>query len=426
MNYAECRKYIEDAQSLGRVLGLSGMQKLMKRLGNPQEELAFVHAAGTNGKGSVLAYVASALRNAGYRTGRYTSPAIFEYREIIEVDGEIISQEEFAAAFTPVAEAADAMAREGFPHPTPFEMETAAAFLHFRRKGCQIVALETGMGGETDATNLVTNTKVAILTSISLDHMDALGNSLEEIARCKAGIVKPGCRAVSTMQEPDAAREIARACAEKGVPCTWVDYRNVRVISQDLHGQRFSFEGNTYDTRLSGLCQAENAAVAVKALEALGEMGFPMSREQMQEGIVRASWPGRFTLLRENPAVILDGAHNPQAARQLAASLEKCFAGKKLVYVMGMFRDKDYRQVASIMAPLAYEILTVETPKNPRALPADELARAVREFHPRVTAASSLGEAAALALERAGADGVVAVFGSLSFLGEISGFFTLR
>ena len=198
------------------------------------------------------------------------------------------------------------------------------------------------------------------------------------------------------------------------------------MISQDLHGQRFSFEGNTYDTRLSGLCQAENAAVAVKALEALGEMGFPMSREQMQEGIVQASWPGRFTLLRENPAVILDGAHNPQAARQLAASLEKCFAGKKLVYVMGMFRDKDYRQVASIMAPLAYEILTVETPKNPRALPADELARAVREFHPRVTAASSLGEAAALALERAGADGVVAVFGSLSFLGEISGFFTLR
>ncbi len=424
MNYAECRKYIEDSQSLGRVLGLFGMQELMRRLGNPQEELAFVHAAGTNGKGSVLAYVASALRNAGYCTGRYTSPAIFEYREIIEVDGQVISQEEFASAFTPVAEAADAMERDGFSHPTPFEMETAAAFLHFRRKGCQIVALETGMGGETDATNLVTNTKVAVLTSISLDHMDALGNSLEEIARCKAGVIKPGCRVVSTLQEPEAAHEIERACAEKGVSCTWVDYRNAHIISQDLHGQRFSYEGNTYATRLSGLCQVENAAVAVKVLEALVDMGFPLSKEQTREGIAKASWPGRFTLLRENPAVILDGAHNPQAARQLAASLEKCFAGKKIIYILGMFRDKDYRQVASIMAPLAYEILTVETPGNLRALPADELAREVGEFHERVTAVSSLGEAAALSLEKAGADGVVAVFGSLSFLGEISVFFT--
>lgn len=423
MNYAECRKYIEEAQSLGRVLGLSGMKELLRRLGNPQDDLEYVHAAGTNGKGSALAYISSALRNAGYRTGRYTSPAIFEYREIIEVDGEIISQEEFADAFTPVAEAADAMAREGLAHPTPFEMETAAAFLHFQRKGCQIVALETGMGGETDATNLVKNTKVAVLTSISMDHMDALGDSLEEIARCKAGIIKPGCRVVSTLQEPAAAREIERACEKKGVPCTWADYKSAQIIRQDLDGQRFSFEGNTYDTRLSGLCQIENAAVAVKALEALAEAGFPMSRAQIQEGIAKAAWPGRFTLLRENPAVILDGAHNPQAARQLAASLKKCFAGKKMVYIMGMFRDKDYRQVASIMAPLAQEILTVETPGNPRALPADELAREVREFHPQVTAVSSLKEAAALAMEKAGADGVAVVFGSLSFLGEIRGFF---
>ncbi len=425
MNYAECRKYIEDAQSLGRVLGLFGMQELLRRLGNPQDDLAFVHVAGTNGKGSVLAYVASALRNAGYRTGRYTSPAIFEYREIIEVNGEIISREEFAAAFTPVAEAADAMERDGFSHPTPFEMETAAAFLHFRQKGCQIVALETGMGGETDATNVVTNTKVAALTAISLDHMDALGGSLEEIARCKAGIIKPGCRAVSTLQEPEAAREIERACDKKGVPLIWADYRSVQMLHQDMHGQRFSYEGNVYDIRLSGMCQAENAAVAVKVLEALAETGFPMSRAQMQEGIAKAAWPGRFTLLRENPAVILDGAHNPQAARQLAASLEKCFAGKKIVYVMGMFRDKDYRQVASIMAPLAHEILTVETPGNPRALPAEELAREVSEFHQRVTAAPSLKEAAALAMEKAGTNGVAVAFGSLSFLGEISGFFTL-
>ena len=157
-------------------------------------------------------------------------------------------------------------------------------------------------------------------------------------------------------------------------------------------------------------------------MEALADMGFAVSRKQIQEGLANAVWPGRFTLIRENPSVILDGAHNPKAAMELAASIKACFSEKKIVYIMGMFQDKDYRQVASITAPLAQEILTVETPGNPRALAAEELARAVREFHPAVTAVPSLQEAASLALEKAGSQGVVVVFGSLSFLGEIQNF----
>ncbi len=423
MNYRECREYLENMQRLGRVLGLDGMRELLRRLENPQDELCFVHAAGTNGKGSVLAYVARTLQEAGYCVGRYTSPAIFEYREIMEVDGRMISREEFAQVFTMAADAADAMERDGFPHPTPFEMETAAAFLFFRQRGCQIVALETGMGGETDATNLAVHTKVAVLTSISMDHMDALGDTLEEIARCKAGIIKPGCRVVTTVQEPEASRVIAEVCEELGVPCTEADYREAQVTRQNLKGQSFSYKGHSYTTRLFGRCQVENAVVAIKVLEALAEEGFRVNREQIQKGLESTAWPGRFTLIRENPAVILDGAHNPRAASQLAASIEGYFAGKKIIYVMGMFRDKDYRKVASITAPLAEEILTVETPGNPRALPAEELAEAVREFHPRVRALSSLKEAAALSLEKAGADGVVAVFGSLAFLGEICGYY---
>lgn len=422
MNYQECRQYIEDAQKLGRVLGLSGMRKLMNRLGNPQEDLCFVHAAGTNGKGSVLAYVSRVLAGAGYRTGRYTSPPIFAYLETTQVNETPITPDEFAEIFTQVAEAADAIAREGFAHPTPFEMETAAAFLFFRQKGCEIVALETGMGGETDATNLVTNTKVAVLTSISMDHMDALGNSLAEIARCKAGIIKPDCRVVTAVQEPEAAQEIEKTCACQGVPCTVADYRKAQVIRQDLQGQSFSYEGNTYSTRLSGQCQVENAVVAVKVLEALSDLGFAVSRGQIQQGLANTEWPGRFTLIRENPAVILDGAHNPKAAAKLAASIKACFSGKKIIYIMGVFADKDYRQVASLTAPLADEIFTIETPGNPRALPAEELAKAVRKFHPRVTAVSSLKEAADLALTKAGNKGVVVVFGSLSFLGEIQNF----
>lgn len=425
MDYGECRRYIEDVQRFGRVLGLDGMRELLRRLGDPQEDLCFVHAAGTNGKGSVLAYVSQVLRKAGYRTGKYTSPAIFQYREIMEVDGQIVSQEEFADIFSRVAGTADAMEREGLAHPTPFEMETAAAFLFFKEKGCEIVALETGMGGETDATNLVTDTKVAVLTSISFDHMDVLGETIGEIARCKAGIIKPGCRVVTTVQEPEAAQAITQVCGEKGVPCTLADHRKARVLQRDLRGQRFSYEGVDYAIRLLGGCQVENAVVAIKVLEALIDAGFKISREQIQEGLAETAWPGRFTLIRETPAVIIDGAHNPKAARQLADSIRSCFADERIVYVMGMFGDKDYEEVASITAPLAEEVITVETPGNPRALAAEELAETVRAFCPRVTAVPSLKEAAALSLEKAGAQGVVVVFGSLSFLGEISGYYFL-
>lgn len=423
MDYRECRRYIDGIQRFGRVLGLDGMRELLRRLGDPQEDLCYVHAAGTNGKGSVLAYVARALREAGYRTGRYTSPAIFEYREIMDVDGRIVSEEEFASVFSRVAEKADAMEREGLAHPTPFEMETAAAFLFFKEKGCEIVALETGMGGETDATNLVTDTKVAVLTSISLDHMDVLGTTIGEIARCKAGIIKPGCRVVTVLQEPEAAQAIRQVCSEKGVPCTLADHREAQVISRDLHGQEFSYEGETYSIRLSGSCQVENAVAAVKVLEGLAGLGLKISREQIREGLAKTAWPGRFTLIREEPVVILDGAHNPKAAAQLAESVRNCFVGKKIVYVMGMFKDKDYEQVAQITAPLAEEIITVETPGNPRALPAGKLAETVSRFCPCVSAAGSLREAAVLSLERAGAEGVVVVFGSLSFLGGIRGFY---
>lgn len=424
MDYAECRRYIDDIQRFGRVLGLEGMRELLRRLGDPQGDLCYVHVAGTNGKGSVLAYVAHVLREAGYRTGRYTSPAIFGYREIMDVDGKIVSEEEFASVFSRVAEQADAMEREGLAHPTPFEMETAVAFLFFKEKGCEIVALETGMGGETDATNLVTDTKVAVLTSISLDHMDVLGTSIGEIAQCKAGIIKPGCRVVTTVQEPEAAQAIAQVCAEKSVPCMLADHREARVVSQDLHGQRFSYEGEMYSTRLSGGCQVENAVVAIKVLEGLADQGFKISRQHIREGLAKTAWPGRFTLIREEPVVILDGAHNPKAAAQLADSVKKCFAGKRIIYVMGMFKDKDYVQVAQITVPLAEEVITVETPGDPRALPAGELAEIVGRSCPRVSVAASLKEAASLSLEKAGADGVVVVFGSLSFLGEISGFYT--
>lgn len=423
MNYRECRKYLEDMQRLGRVLGLDGMRELMRRLGNPQDDLCFVHAAGTNGKGSVLAYVTCALLEAGYRVGRYTSPAIFEYREIIEADGVIITEEEFAQVFTLAAEVADAMEQDGLFHPTPFEMETAAAFLFFQKKGCQIVALETGMGGDTDATNLVVNTKAAVLTSISMDHMDVLGSSLEEIARCKAGIIKPGCRVITTVQEPEAARVIEEVCARQGVSCTTADYRQAQRVHQDLYGQKFSYEGWEYVTRLSGRCQVENAVTAVKVLEVLAEEGYDISREHIQRGLEKTTWPGRFTLIGENPAVILDGAHNPKAARQLADSIRSCLLGKRLIYVMGMFQDKEYEEVISLTAPLAEEILTVETPGNPRALPAEKLAEAAGRIHPRVRAVSSLKEAAELSLEKAGTEGAVVVFGSLSFLGEISGYY---
>ena len=421
MNYQESREYIDRVtREIPSVLGLDHMRELMKRLGNPQDDLKFVHVAGTNGKGSVIAFLYSALSRSGYRIGRYVSPTLYSYRGRIEVAGSRIEKESFAAYLTQVADAITAMTRDGYPHPTAFEIETAVAFLYFKNKNCDLVLLEVGMGGNLDATNIIKNTLLAVLVSVSMDHMSFLGNTLSEIAEKKAGIIKDGCHVVTALQKPEAMEVIEQTCKKHQAVCTVADASRAEPLEESCLGQTIRYRGETYQIPLAGVYQKENAVVALNVLEVLNGLGFPTSQEQRKEGLEKASWDGRFTVLCKEPLLIVDGAHNPAAADMLAASIEHYFKGKHLIYIMGVFADKDYKSVIRKTAHFADKIFTIQTPDNVRALPAEELAEAVREHNLNAEAKHSIREAVEEAFAIAKPEDVILAFGSLSFIGEMT------
>ena len=419
MNYTEARVYLDEVSKYGSVLGLESMRELLHRLGDPQNELKFIHISGTNGKGSVLAYLSTILSGAGYRTGRYISPTLFSYRERIQVDGEYIEKESLACHVTAIAAAAEDMQKAGLPSPTVFEIETALAFLYFKEKRCDIVTLEVGCGGLLDATNVITTTLMEVIASISMDHTDLLGDTLAKIAAQKAGIIKPDTMVVSAQQKSEAAQVIEDTCKEQHCTLQMVDESKISNVHYGAEGQTFSYK--TWENvaiSLAGSYQIKNAALALEGVEALRKLGYALSDQQVREGLLHTAWRGRFTTLRRDPTVIIDGAHNPAAALELKESLERYFPGKTLYFVMGMFKDKDYAQVIDLTAPLARHIITVETPGNPRAMPARELAEAVARVNPSVEWADSVAHGVERALAMAGKEDAVIVFGSLSFLGE--------
>lgn len=419
MNYKEARVYLDEVSKYGSVLGLESMRELLRRLGDPQNELKFIHISGTNGKGSVLAYLSTILSGAGYRTGRYISPTLFSYRERIQVDGEYIERESLACHVTAIAAAAEDMQKAGLPSPTVFEIETALAFLYFKEKRCDIVTLEVGCGGLLDATNVITTTLMEVIASVSMDHTDLLGDTLAKIAAQKAGIIKPDTMVVSAQQKSEAAQVIEDTCKEQHCTLQMVDESKISNVHYGAEGQTFSYK--TWENvaiSLAGSYQIKNAALAIEGVEALRKLGYALSDQQVREGLLHTAWRGRFTTLRRDPTVIIDGAHNPAAALELKESLERYFPGKTLYFVMGMFKDKDYAQVIDLTAPLARHIITVETPGNPRAMPARELAEAVGKVNPSVEWADSVAHGVEKALAMAGKEDTVIVFGSLSFLGE--------
>ena len=410
---------MDEVSKYGSVLGLESMRELLRRLGDPQNELKFIHISGTNGKGSVLAYLSTILSGAGYRTGRYISPTLFSYRERIQVDGEYIEKESLACHVTAIAAAAEDMQKAGLPSPTVFEIETALAFLYFKEKRCDIVTLEVGCGGLLDATNVITTTLMEVIASISMDHTDLLGDTLAKIAAQKAGIIKPDTMVVSAQQKSEAAQVIEDTCKEQHCTLQMVDESKISNVHYGAEGQTFSYK--TWENvaiSLAGSYQIKNAALALEGVEALRKLGYALSDQQVREGLLHTAWRGRFTTLRRDPTVIIDGAHNPAAALELKESLERYFPGKTLYFVMGMFKDKDYAQVIDLTAPLARHIITVETPDNPRAMPARELAEAVGKVNPSVEWADSVAHGVEKALAMAGKEDAVIVFGSLSFLGE--------
>lgn len=422
MNYKEAVEYIEEVQIYGSVLGMENIKTLCEKIGNPQKELKFIHIAGTNGKGSVLAFVSTVLKKAGYRVGRYISPTISDYRERIQINGSMISKKDLSAYMEQIKNACDAMVEEGLSHPTPFEMETALGFLYFRDKGCNLVVLETGLGGIDDATNIIENTVVAVLTSISKDHMGFLGTTLEEIAQKKAGIIKKGAMAVSSPQEPSVMRVLERTCKEKGVPLLIGDVSLAKAVKHGLRRQSFSYkEYQKIEISMAGTYQIENAVTALEVINALKQAGYHIRNKGVYEGMAEAVWIGRFSLIGNRPIFVADGAHNEDGAKKLAQSLAFYFTNKKIIYIMGVLRDKEYGKIIEHTYSLAHSILTIKPPHNARALDAYELAKEVAKYHKNVTALDSLEEAVELSLLMAGKDkdAVIVAFGSLSFLGEL-------
>lgn len=419
MNYEEARVYLDNVAKYGSVLGLDAMRELLRRLGNPEKGRKIVHIAGTNGKGSVLAFLSTVLTESGYRVGRYISPTLFSYRERIQVDGEYIEKEPLARLVTRIREASEAMDRDGLRTPTAFEIETALGLLYFAEKKCDIVVLETGMGGRDDATNAIAEVMMEIFASISLDHLGVLGNDLTEIAECKADIIRKNSLVISAFQKEEAAEVLKRTAAERNAKLITVDPGQISDVKYGYEEQSFSYGAEkNIRIHLAGAYQIENAALAWEAVQGLRSLGFRISDEAFRRGMEKTVWRGRFTCIHREPLVIMDGAHNEDAAKKLAASIEAYFPGRKISYIMGVFKDKEYEKVIRITAPYAAKVTAVETPGNPRALPKEELKKVWETFGVPVTTADTIAEAVKENITSAEKEEIILVFGSLSFLGE--------
>lgn len=402
MNYQEALAYIHSVDWTFCKPGLERVTALCEALGNPQDDLKFIHVAGTNGKGSFCAMTASILQAAGYRTGLFTSPYIKVFNERMQVDGAPIADEELAELTASVRPIADAMTDK----PTEFELITAIAFLYFKRHHCDVVVLETGMGGRLDATNLIRHPLLSVITGIALDHTAFLGDTIAQIATEKAGIIKSGCPVLWGGENAEAEAVIAAAAQAQNAPYRRVDRLPLQVHEATLDGTRFSY-GAYRDVTLSllGLYQPHNVTTVLTAVTMLKEQGFVVSDEAVRVGLASVYWPARFEVLSRRPLVIFDGAHNVQGIAAAVHSIRHYFSTQKVYVLTGVLKDKDYTAIAQQLASVASRAFVL-TPDNPRALAGEEYAALLESLGVPATAYGSVGEAYTAARAVAEADGI--------------------
>lgn len=416
MTLEETMEFVQSVSWLGCRPGLERITDLMHRLGDPQKELRYIHITGTNGKGSTAAMLSSILTAAGYTVGLFTSPHLVRYNERIKINGQDISDEDLCAAAAAVKPAVDQMDAV----PSEFERFTAMAFWYFRQKKCGIVVLEVGMGGQMDSTNVIPAPEAAVLTSIGLDHTEYLGDTLEEIAATKAGIIKPGADVVLYGQSQAVEDMIRSRCADCGASLTVTDAAQLEVISEGLEGQRLDYrDRKDLELPLLGTYQSRNAAVVLDTVDTLCRRGWDIPETAVRRGLSSVAWPGRFEVLHREPLVLLDGAHNPNGVEELEKCLRTYLPGRKLIFMMGVMADKSYDEMLDRMAPLAKGFITV-TPDNTRALAAGQLREDIEtRLGLPARAAGSVPEGIALSLGDCTADDAVCIFGSLYMAGEV-------
>ena len=425
-------------------LGLENMAQLLKRMGNPQEQLMVIHVAGTNGKGSQIAMMKAILMESGYHVGVYTSPAVFSRFEIIQLDYQQILEAEYNEYKKEIDDIARQQKKETGEEPSPFEKETALAFLYFYRKHCDVVLLETGMGGDLDATNVVKHPICSVITSISMDHMSFLGNTLSDIVHKKAGIIKEKCPVSIGLQEPEAEQILMEQAAKKQAVCVTAKNQRIGRLCRKEDGFQFDYKtAKGYEYRqlylpFQSTYQVENAVNVLETMELIKPVLKNITSQSVAGGLRQARWAGRFERLNRNPDFYIDGAHNPAAAIQLSKTISQIQKWKeqesgekgKAVYIVGMLKDKEWKKVLDIMLKQGEEeeqgkqdkqIWIPITIPHSRGLDASYLADYIRlkSQHSKVYIAKDMKSGVKLALENANSQDLITAFGSLSFLDVI-------
>ena len=428
---------IHEFNRFGSILGLGRMNILLSKLGNPHSELDVIHVAGTNGKGSVCKFLEEGLSACGYKMGLYTSPFIEKFNERIRLGGQDIADEELEVYGSRVLAAAEDMVAEGLQSPTEFEVVTAIAFLYFKEKGADIVVLEVGLGGSGDSTNVVPKPLAAVICSISYDHINVLGGTLPEIAAEKAGIIKPQAPVISNVPQHEAAKVIAKTAYEKDSKlydvskidfCIFEETPLSQKVSMDIYGTDYS----DVEISMVGEHQGENLKTALATIEVLRkERKIKVERTKLYAGLKRAIQPGRFEVLeaaaakqKENgeaakkPLLIIDGAHNEAGACALQETMQKYFAGKKILLITGMLADKRVEAILKHFVKITEDIIATE-PDNPRKLEVGQLEQYLRDMGIRPKTAADAEESVKLARELGKDYDVVIFAGSLYLIGAV-------
>ena len=417
---------IHEFSKFGSVLGLERMTDLLSLLGDPQDQLKVIHVAGTNGKGSVCRYIYSVLLEEGYKTGIYISPFIENFNERIEIDQVCINDEDLAAYTDRVLEAVSIMIKEGLQSPTEFEVITALALLYFKEKACDYVVLEVGLGGSGDSTNVCREPLMTVITSISMDHMDRLGNTIEEIAAEKAGIIKDGCPVVTSASDARALRVIERTAEEHKSMFFETTNLPIRITEEGISGSCFdvdvqgvSFEG--VRIAMAGRHQIDNAVAAMCALSIMEERGdVRVSRRALYAGLAAARQPGRMEVFAEekSPITIIDGAHNPDGAKALKEAIGSFCTDKKILMVIGVLADKDVKGMMDHFTDMTEDFIVTQ-PDNPRRLKAESLADMLRSRGCTCIEAPDIKQAYKEACQRKDKYDVIIYAGSLYMIGKV-------
>lgn len=417
MTYEEALDTIHGFAKFTKKRGIDRMKAFIKDLGNPQNELKCIHIAGTNGKGSTAAMLSSVLTQAGYKTGLYTSPFIYDFRERMQINHQLIPKEELVRLLEEVLPLTEKFKQEGNPI-AEFELITALAFLWFARQKCDIVVLEVGLGGRWDATNCIEKALVSVITSISLDHTQILGDTAEQIAQEKCGILKQGGNLVCyPMQTDSVIKVIKERAEEKGNTVIMGDIKALAYVKVGLEGSVFRYKEEEYYVPLMGMHQVYNAITVLETLEAIKTKNYKISRQAICQGIARVQWPGRIEVLNQKPCIIMDGSHNVSGIEALMQVLQS-ISRQKLTIVFGMLQDKDYTQALEMIGFYADELILIK-PDSARAVPKELLVPLAQKVCKQVKVAGNLDEVFEQVLPQAGKDDLIVICGSLYLIADI-------